>query len=139
MILIRPALMSDSEQVYNLTRTFATSFQPVAETFHAAFMRLIEQNNALLLVAEEAGDISGYLLAFDHETLFANGSVAWVEEVMVREDRRRCGIGRRMMEHFEGWATSRGSVFVALATRRAAAFYLALGFEESAAYFRKLL
>jgi GNAT superfamily N-acetyltransferase len=83
--------------------------------------------------------ISGYLLAFDHDTLFANGPVAWVEEVMVCEDRRRQGIGRKMMEHFERWAKSRGSVLVALATRRAASFYTVQGYKESAIYFRKLL
>ena len=43
------------------------------------------------------------------------------------------------MEEFEQWARSRGSKLVALATRRAAAFYLELGYEESAGYFRKLL
>jgi hypothetical protein len=43
------------------------------------------------------------------------------------------------MEAFESWAKSRGAALVALATRRAAPFYLALGYEESASYFRKLL
>jgi hypothetical protein len=43
------------------------------------------------------------------------------------------------MESFEAWAHSRGARFVALATRRAGAFYSALGYEESAAYFRKTL
>ena len=34
---------------------------------------------------------------------------------------------------------TRGSRLVALATRRAARFYAALGYEESATYFRKVL
>ena len=58
---------------------------------------------------------------------------------MVREDRRRKGVGEGLMNQFEQWAKTRGSKLVALATRRAAAFYLALGYEESASYFRKLL
>ena len=81
----------------------------------------------------------GYLLGFDHYALFANGRVSWVEEIMVREDRRRQRIGERLMEHFEQWARSRESKLVALGTRRAASFYLALDYEESATYFRKLL
>ena len=44
-----------------------------------------------------------------------------------------------LMAEFERWATERGAALVALATRRAAPFYLALGYEESATYFRKLL
>jgi GNAT superfamily N-acetyltransferase len=75
----------------------------------------------------------------DHYTLFANGRVAWVEEIMVRADMRGQGIGRALMEAFEAWARSRSSRLVALATRRAAPFYAALDYEESAIYFRKLL
>jgi GNAT superfamily N-acetyltransferase len=139
MLVIRQARAGDSEQVFALTVQFATSFQPAADKFDASFTRLRKRPDALLLVAEELGVICGYLLAFDHDTLFANGGVAWVEELMVRKDRRRRGIGRKIMEHFEQWAESRGSVLVALATRRAMAFYHALGYEESATYFRKLL
>ncbi len=42
------------------------------------------------------------------------------------------------MGAFEQWAAARGCALVALATRRAAAFYRALGYQESAAYFRKV-
>jgi hypothetical protein len=43
------------------------------------------------------------------------------------------------MSAFEQWAADRGYVLVALATRRAAPFYRALGYEESAIYHRKVL
>jgi len=43
------------------------------------------------------------------------------------------------MSAFEAWAKARGAKMVALATRRASSFYLELGYEESATYFRKLL
>jgi GNAT superfamily N-acetyltransferase len=65
--------------------------------------------------------------------------VAWVEEIMVSEALRRQGIGQLLMQEFEAWAVARGCKLVALATRRAAVFYQALGYEESATYFRKLL
>ena len=58
---------------------------------------------------------------------------------MVGETFRRQGIGRRLMEAFEAWALAREAKIIALATRRAADFYEALGYEESAAYFRKRL
>ena len=136
---IRRAISTDSAQAFNLARDFAMSFQPEFGAFEVAFARLITQDDALLLVAEESGQLLGYLLGFDHYTLFANGRVSWVEEVMVREDRRRQRIGKNLMQEFEQWAKSRGSKLVALGTRRAAPFYLALEYEESAIYFRKLL
>ena len=39
----------------------------------------------------------------------------------------------------EDWARRRGARYVALATRRAAPFYQALGYEDSAVYFKKPL
>jgi GNAT superfamily N-acetyltransferase len=81
----------------------------------------------------------GYLLGFRHLTFYANGPVGWVEEVAVRRQDRGLGVGRAMMDAFEDWARRQSCILVALATRRAAPFYLALGFEESAVYYRKLL
>jgi len=49
------------------------------------------------------------------------------------------GIGSGLMNAFEAWARLRGSKLIGLATRRAAPFYAALGYEESATFFRKLL
>ena len=138
-ITIRPAQTADLEAVFSLAKDFATSFRPEMEIFRASFGKLIENHDALLLVAEQSGCICGYLLGFDHDTLFANGRVAWIEELMVHEEQRREGIGRQLVEQFENWARTRGSRLVALATRRAASFYSAVGYEESAAYFRKLL
>ena len=81
----------------------------------------------------------GYLLGFTHLTFYANGPVGWVEEVLVRQDHRGQGAGRALMSAFEMWAAKRGCALVALATRRAAPFYRALGYDESAAYLRKLI
>ena len=43
------------------------------------------------------------------------------------------------MGAFERWAVNRNCGLVSLATRRAAPFYVALGYEESAACLRKVL
>jgi len=139
MSIVRPAISTDSYEVFALTKDFAASFDPEWEAFITAFDYLTMQDEARLLVADESGRLLGYLLGFDHYALFANGRVSWVEEIMVREDHRRQRIGEELMTNFEEWAEARGSKLVALATRRAAAFYMALGYEASATYFRKVL
>jgi GNAT superfamily N-acetyltransferase len=58
---------------------------------------------------------------------------------MVSEVERRSGIGRALMDAVETWARDRGAAYVSLATRRASEFYLALGYDESAVFFRKML
>ena len=134
----RLAQQDDVQALYGLAKAFATSFEVHENLFSHVLERVLADPNAYLAVAEET-DIVGYVLGFDHYTFFANGRVAWVEEITVRADYRRRGVGWRLMQAFEAWAQARQARLVALATRRAAPFYQALGYEESAIYFRKLL
>ena len=101
--------------------------------------RLLDDPSACVLVAETDGVVVGYLLGFEHLTFFANGRIAWVEEIMVAESLQQQGIGRQLMDGFTEWARSRDCRLIALATRRAPSFYRALGYAKSATYFRKLL
>ena len=117
---------------------FATSFVPERAAFEIALADIIGTDGANLSVAEVSGEVVGYCLGFDHYTFYANGRVAWVEEITVKEPLRRRGIGKALMESFEEWSNNRGSKLVALATRRAASFYRSIGYEESATFFRRL-
>jgi GNAT superfamily N-acetyltransferase len=90
------------------------------------------------VAAASDGELVGYLLGFRHLTFYANGPVGWVEEILVRSGRRESGIGRALMTAFEDWAATGNCALVALATRRAKPFYLAIGYQESATYLRKL-
>jgi GNAT superfamily N-acetyltransferase len=58
---------------------------------------------------------------------------------VVRDGHRRGGVGQALMAAFEQWAAGRDCRLVALATRRAAPFYLSIGYVELAVYLRKVL
>lgn len=137
--IIRRAILSDREGIFPLVRDFATSFKSEKGAFEFSFDQIINDESACLLIAETDNRIIGYCLGFDHFTFYANGRVSWVEEIMVSEDYRKGNIGRAMMNQFENWSRLRKSKLVGLATRRAATFYEALGYENSAVFFRKLL
>lgn len=134
---IRVACLDDATALFSLVQQFVTSFQPERSAFEASLKALLADENTWLQVAEVQGELIGYCLGFDHYTFYANGRVAWVEEIMVKAEMRRHGVGESLMKALEAWATARGSTLVALATRRAAAFYRAIGYEESATFFRK--
>jgi len=138
-LVVRPARRSDADDLFPIIADFATSFVPERGAFERTLPRVLADENACLLVAELEARVTGYVLGFEHLTFFANGHVSWVEEIAVTASLRGKGIGRALMMGFEQWATSRRSPLIALATRRAAGFYLALGYEESATYFRKVL
>ena len=136
---VRQAGVADADVIAGLAAGLAQSFAFSRADFDVNYPALLAERNACVLVAEQDGDCMGYLLGFWHLTFFANGPVGWVEEVMVRREHRGRGIGRDLMSAFERWAAARECTMIALATRRAAPFYLALGYQESAVYLRKVL
>jgi GNAT superfamily N-acetyltransferase len=135
--LIRPAEAGDLAQLWPLVREFATSFEPEHAAFERSFHELVDREDSVVFVAEAAEGIIGYLLAGYHGTLFANAPVAWIEEVMVADAARRLGVGTALMAEAERWAERVPTAYIALATRRAREFYRALGYEESATFFKK--
>ena len=137
--LIRPATAQDSDAVFELARLMAISFDVSRHAFALSYKAILESSNAYLLVAEVSGQVIGYLLGFDHPSFFANGSVAWVEELAVVPKRRRSKVGSHLMADFEDRVRQRGSQLVALATTRASSFYEAIGYKHRADYFRKVL
>ncbi len=139
MITVRAAVIGDVDAVWPLARDLATSSAVDHDTYASDFALLAADSAVTLLVAEQDGIVVGYLLGQNHVTFHAGGPVLWVEEVMVDRVRRGAGIGRALVRAAEGLARASGAAYVALATRRAGALYDALGYQESATYFKKIL
>lgn len=139
MITVRPAIVDDVDAVWPLARDLATSYEVDHHAYATIFTELVAEPTVVLLVATADGVVVGYLLGQRHVTFHAGGPVLWVEELMVAGERRGGGVGRALMEAAESRARASGAAYVALATRRAADFYAALGYRESAAYFKKAL
>jgi GNAT superfamily N-acetyltransferase len=137
-ISIRSAAVEDLEQLWPLVQDFAFSYEPERSAFERSLSDLLGRSDTLVLVAvANASAIVGYLLGSYHETFFANGPVAWVEELMVRESSRHQGVASKLMSAAEEWARTIPTAYIALASRRADDFYLRIGYEGSATYFRK--
>ena len=135
--MVRPAAAADADAMWPLVSGFATSFTPDRDAFAGILPTLLRRDDVLVLVAESGDGVIGYLLAALNPTFFANGPVAGVEEVMVAPEHRRAGVGAALMAEAEAWADARGAAYVSLASRRAGSFYLSLGYEDSATFFKK--
>lgn len=139
-IEVRQARADDVEQLWPLVQNFATSFRPERSAFDLALSEMVDRVDTLVLAAvTDRGTIVGYLLGSFHGTFFANGPVAWIEELMVAEPVRRRGVASALLSSAEVWAKSIPCAYVALASRRASGFYLRNGYEESATFLRKVL
>ncbi len=137
-VQVSAATLDDAAAVATLADEFAQSYPFDRTAFDRSYPALLAHPDARLLVAT-GPHVLGYVLGFSQPTLHANGPRALVEEIVVHGPHRQHGIGRALMTGFEQWAVDRDCAYVALATRRAAPFYLALGYQESAVYLRKTL
>ena len=138
--VVRRARVDDAEEVFSLVKNFPPEAMADRQIFHASFAALDETAGSVLFVTESgSGIVLGYILVSCHPSFLANAPVAWVEEVMVAHAWRRTGMGEALMTAAEDWANRCGAAYVALASRRSAPFYLALGYEDTAAFFKKAL
>ena len=137
--MIRLATQHDLQAIYALAGKLATSFVVTEYGFANSFKKVIELPHMNLVVAEVDSAIIGYVLGSYHPCFYASGNVAWIEEIFVEPEHRGSGLGRDLMTNFEEWAEDQNCRLVALATRRAADFYQAINYDETAVCFRKQL
>ena len=135
-MVVRPATREDAESVFEMLGDFATSYVPERTAFDRWYPTIVARREGALLVAEDDCGVVGYVLAADMPTLFANGPVTELLELYVKPSSRGEGIGRALVAEAVQGATQRGAMEVTAPTRRARDFYLALGFESTAEYFK---
>jgi predicted N-acetyltransferase YhbS len=136
-LVIRPATQADAEGVFAQLAQFAVSYRPNHTAFQEHFPGLIAADHVDLVVACFGKEVVGYLLAFRLVTLYANGLVTEIQELIVDPGHRNQGIGRKLIEAAVERAWAAGSKEVTVPTRRAGAYYERLGFVETAGYFKR--
>src|SRR5688572_32915114 len=103
LLKVRRATVADEFALFALVRLFPTPTAPNRETFAGALRLKLRDSDGFIAVAELGGRLVGYVAGDAHETFYAGGKVAWVDEILVAEDARRQGIGRALMTDVEGW------------------------------------
>lgn len=134
-VLIRPASEADAPLLFDLILELAAYEKlgdAVAGDAEALRRSLFEEKAAEALLLETAdGAAIGYAIFFTTFSTFECRSGIWLEDVYVRPEHRRGGIGRAVMEHLARLARERGHVrleWVALDWNRPALdFYEKLG------------
>jgi GNAT superfamily N-acetyltransferase len=111
---IRPATEADVELLFELILELA-AYEKLSDkvTGDAEVLRrsLFEEKAAEALLLESAdGEAVGYVIFFTTFSTFECRSGIWLEDVYVRPEHRRGGIGRAVMEHLAQLAQKRGHV-----------------------------
>ncbi len=139
MVKMRRALDHDEERMFDLVRQFPTPTPPSRRAFSDCYRARLPDPASYIGLAEIDDVLVGYISAYSHPAFYAGGQTAWVDEIFVSEAFRRKGIGTALLEACEQWATELGCVLVSLATARSGPFYLNLGYQTAAGYYKKYL
>jgi GNAT superfamily N-acetyltransferase len=128
-ILIRPARVSDAEDIAQLTGQLG--YEVSASDVAVRLSRILSRSDQQLLVAELDDRPVGWLHAAISEYVDAEAFVV-IGGLVVDSRHRRKGIGRRLTEEAEEWARKRGYSIVRLSSTSARTgahrFYQQLGY-----------
>ncbi|NTU74824.1 MAG: GNAT family N-acetyltransferase [Anaerolineaceae bacterium] len=128
-VIIRPVVETDLDglnELFNQIDRFHAAAHP--ERFREApggqarpreyFLELIHDLDAGFFVADQAGELQGFVHVIIQQTpdlsIIVPRLVAKVDNLGVREGQRGKGIGRTLMEHAEHWAKEKGAVDIEL-------------------------
>ena len=110
---IRPATEDDVQLIFDLICELATYEKlrdHVVGTPELLRDSLFERRGAEALIVEADGEPVGFVLFYTTFSSFECRSGIWMEDVYVRPESRRGGIGLQILEHLAALALERGHV-----------------------------
>jgi GNAT superfamily N-acetyltransferase len=147
-LVIRPARAADVPALVALLvdDPLGAQRESIADLrpYHAAFARIADDPNQLLVTMERNGEIIGtQQITFIPGLSFQGAVRAQIEAVRIRADLRGSGLGTRLIEWAIEEARRRGCYLVQLSSNNvrldAHRFYTRLGFEASHTGFKRKL
>lgn len=142
-ISIRRAMISDAKPIFELC-TSELGYHYSEEQVTANVRRLIGDPTNLLLVAEQSGEVVGFIHAHNHDPIYAP-PMKNVVALAVNREHQKHGLGHKLIEAVENWALEEGACAVRLNSGEhmdeALHFYKSIGYEyiKTQYNFRKML
>ncbi len=139
MSQVRRATEADADAIFALVRQLGATFVPVRAAFDVSFSSLLNDDDALLHVAEDDdGSVQGYALTTITRLLSTNGPSAQLQEIAVHEAARGLDLGTQLVHEVESECIARGVRQLTVAARRAGGFYDRLGYSQNAEFMRRV-
>ena len=105
--------------------------EPLTEVFNGELREAVEAGNLEVLAASSEGRMLGVAVVAYRLNISAGGPFASIEDLHVRPESRRRGIGRALLEAVAERCRIRGVSYIEAQVEddKAAAFYSAMGYE----------
>src|ERR1041384_703995 len=104
-IIIRKATINDAARVAELSETLG--YPVSAEAIEQRLARVLKLETHCVFVAERNGEVVGWSHGVEQEMLELDRRCE-IWGLVVAENERGCGVGRRLIEAIEKWARDRG-------------------------------
>jgi GNAT superfamily N-acetyltransferase len=79
-----------------------------------ALRQAIESHDSVVLVAEDGGELIGFITGYQDLHSVRFGYRAWVEDFAVAPERRSQGVGKALLDAAKAWAQERGATHLEL-------------------------
>ncbi|MCU1546129.1 MAG: family N-acetyltransferase [Homoserinimonas sp.] len=136
---IRAASASDADAVFALVDQLSATYDVDRNAFELAFRNAVEQkHDHVLLVAERAGSVVGYVLMTIARLMYTREDAAQIQELIVDTDARGSGVGSRLVYAVEDECRARGLSQLTVASSRAPGFYDRLDYRSTADFLKKV-
>ena len=131
MIEVSPAYEAELAEPVQLLEESLRDGEPVPEDFAGALHKAVETGELEVLAARAEGRVVGVAVLAYRLSISAAGLFASIEDLYVRPDARRRGVGQALLEAVEKRCAARGVSYVEaqVEDEEAAAFYSALEYE----------
>ena len=139
---IRDARLEDASALTRLTRE-ELGYDYPEDRLRAHLEAFFPDSRQKILVAEQGGEVLGYLQLMDYDSLYGE-PMKTVMGIAVSSSHRGEGIGRALLEAGEEWARATGAAGIRLTSGESRSgahdFYRHCGYEEvkRQLYFRKM-
>jgi len=139
METIEPATLEDIPQLAELLNVLFREegeFQPDRKKQARALGMIIDSaDRGIIFVARDGSEVAGMVGLLPTISTAEGGLAYWLEDLVVRPDRRGDGIGTRLLQHAIDYARAQGSSRITLLTgkknTRAIQLYRRHGFTET--------
>ena len=139
MINIRKATQDDLSSILHLASQLSDATHIDERQFLKNLPMMLNDEQHCLLIATNDQKVIGYLSSYFHRTIYANGQVAYIDEIVIEDSHRGQKIGTDLMAKFELIAADYQCRLISLATAGAKGFYEKLGYSSKAQYYKKYL
>jgi PhnO protein len=130
-VSIREAIAQDADSIHDLICDLENTRFPAA-VFTALYAENLENPAIGYFVALAGGEVAGFGSVYLNRLLHHCGSVAEIQELVVRYDYRNRTVGRQLLLRLQAWSRERGALQVEVTCNNARTgaqrFYQANGF-----------